>query len=167
VKRQNLKIINFEHKLHSRLALERVWTKSECGRVVLATSYSINADNSRSQLKTISSKRTNERGEKKQIEKSNQRKHTVICFPRFHFEECTSPLRSPLRTGLFQPFPSLKRSQWPIELSSQSWGHKVPQGPPNKEVESLASRLQRREWGREWETIKAQMITTPCNSQMC
>jgi hypothetical protein len=32
VNRQNLKIINFEHKLHTRLALERVIMKSECGR---------------------------------------------------------------------------------------------------------------------------------------
>jgi hypothetical protein len=32
VNRKNLKIINFEHKLHPRLALERVIMKSEYGR---------------------------------------------------------------------------------------------------------------------------------------
>jgi hypothetical protein len=46
VNRQNLKITNFEHKLFSRLALERVIIKSECRRqVLLAMSWSINADN--------------------------------------------------------------------------------------------------------------------------
>jgi hypothetical protein len=30
--RQNLKIINFEHKLHQRLVLQRVIIKPECGR---------------------------------------------------------------------------------------------------------------------------------------
>jgi hypothetical protein len=32
VNRQNLKIINFEHELHPKLALERVIMKSECRR---------------------------------------------------------------------------------------------------------------------------------------
>jgi hypothetical protein len=41
--RRNLKIINFEHKLHLRLALERVLMKSDCRReVLLAMSCSDN-----------------------------------------------------------------------------------------------------------------------------
>jgi hypothetical protein len=35
VDRKHLKIINFEHKLHPRLALELVVMKSECGREIL------------------------------------------------------------------------------------------------------------------------------------
>jgi hypothetical protein len=34
-----------------------------------------------------------------------------------------------------------------LELSSQSRGNQVSQGPPHKESEPLASRLQQREWG--------------------
>jgi hypothetical protein len=59
VNRRNLKIINIEHELHPRLGLEMsnnefvVWK-----RVLLAMSFSINADNFGSKLKKIVSKRT-------------------------------------------------------------------------------------------------------------
>jgi hypothetical protein len=42
----------------------------------------------------------------------------TICFPRFRFEERTSLLWCPLMLGLFQPFPSLKRSHRTVEFSS-------------------------------------------------
>jgi hypothetical protein len=35
-----------------------------------------------------------------------------------------SPWRSPLRIGIFQPFPSLKQSQRPTEFSFTSWDTK-------------------------------------------
>jgi hypothetical protein len=43
-----------------------------------------------------------------------------------------SPLRWSQRPGLFQPFPSLKRSLRPSELLfSINWNTKFPQGPPH------------------------------------
>jgi hypothetical protein len=43
---------------------------------------------------------------------------TVICFTEVRFLQTYSPLRWPQRPGLFQPFPSLKRSPRPSELFS-------------------------------------------------
>jgi hypothetical protein len=45
------------------------------------------------------------------------------CTRGLTFEEFTFPLRSPLRMCLFQPFPSLKWLQRPVELASLSQGH--------------------------------------------
>jgi hypothetical protein len=42
----------------------------------------------------------------------------VICFTEVHFLQTYSPLRWSQRPGLFQPFPSLKRSPRPSELFS-------------------------------------------------
>jgi hypothetical protein len=39
-----------------------------------------------------------------------------ICFTEVRFSQTYSPLRRPQRPGLFQPFPSLKRSLGPSEL---------------------------------------------------
>jgi hypothetical protein len=53
--------------------------------------------------------------------KINQRRNkasdTVICFTEVLFLQTYSPLRWSQRPGLFQPFPSLKRSLRPSELS--------------------------------------------------
>jgi hypothetical protein len=47
---------------------------------------------------------------------------TVICFTDVRFLQTYSPLRWSQRPGLFQPFPSLKRSTRPSELfSSINW----------------------------------------------
>jgi hypothetical protein len=58
----------------------------------------------------------------KERTKTNQPKNkaddTVICFTEVWFLKTYSPLRWSQRPGLFQPFPSLKRSPRPIELSS-------------------------------------------------
>jgi hypothetical protein len=58
-----------------------------------------------SKLKMITSKITRERWEEERNRKEmNDAKNTTIWFSRFRFEEHTSPLRSPLRMGLFNPF---------------------------------------------------------------
>jgi hypothetical protein len=54
VNRRNLKIINFEHAFHPWLGLEINNIEFEVRKIVLlAMSFSINADNFGSQLKTI------------------------------------------------------------------------------------------------------------------
>jgi hypothetical protein len=60
-------------------------------------------------------------------------------FPMVWFGRTYSPLRRSGRPDLFQPFPSLKRPPRPVELASLSRGHRVPQGPPHKELKSLVS----------------------------
>jgi hypothetical protein len=55
----------------------------------------------------------------------------VIYFTEVRFLQTYSPLRWSQRPGLFQPFPSLKRSLRPSELSPKSNGSLRPlQGPP-------------------------------------
>jgi hypothetical protein len=51
----------------------------------------------------------------------------MICFTEVRFLQTYSPLRWSQRLGLFQPFPSLKRSPRPSELLLlNQTGHKVP-----------------------------------------
>jgi hypothetical protein len=50
--------------------------------------------------------------------KLNEADDTVICFTEVRFFQPYSPLRWSQRPGLFQPFPSLKRSPRPSELFS-------------------------------------------------
>jgi hypothetical protein len=103
-----------------------------------------------SQIKSITSKRTRERREEESNRKAKiNAMNMTICFMRFWFEECASSLRSPLRTSLFQPFPSLKRSQRPIKLFT-SQGHKSHKDLQTKNGVSSHT-LQQREWGRESE----------------
>ena len=47
---------------------------------------------------------------------ANEECDTVICFTEVRFLQAYSPLRWSQRPGLFQPFPSLKRSLGPSEL---------------------------------------------------
>jgi hypothetical protein len=55
----------------------------------------------------------------------------VICFTEVWFLQTYSPLRWSQRPGLFEPFPSLKRSPRPSELFSLINGSLRPlQGPP-------------------------------------
>jgi hypothetical protein len=57
---------------------------------------------------------------------------TVICFTEVQFLQTYSLLRWSQRPGLFQPFPSLKRSLRPSELLfSIKRDTKSPQGPPH------------------------------------
>jgi hypothetical protein len=56
----------------------------------------------------------------------------VICFTEVRFLQTYSPLMWSQRPGLFQPFPSLKRSLRPSELLfSIKRDTKSPQGPPH------------------------------------
>jgi hypothetical protein len=56
----------------------------------------------------------------------------VICFTEVRFLQTYSPLRWSQRPGLFQPFPSLKRSPRPSELLfSINRDTKSLQGPPH------------------------------------
>jgi hypothetical protein len=63
---------------------------------------------------------------------ANKEWDTRICFTEVRFSQTYSPLRWSLRPGLFQPFPSLKRSLGPSELLfSINWEPNFPQGPPH------------------------------------
>src|SRR5688572_5076777 len=64
---------------------------------------------------------------------ANEECDTRICFTEVRFSQTYSPLRWSQRPGLFQPFPSLKRSLGPSELSLlKLTGNKTsPQGPPH------------------------------------
>jgi hypothetical protein len=56
----------------------------------------------------------------------------MICFTEVRFLQTYSPLRWSRRPGLFQPFPSLKRSLRPSELLfSIKRNTKFSQGPPH------------------------------------
>jgi hypothetical protein len=56
----------------------------------------------------------------------------MICFTEVQFLQTYSPLRWSRRPGLFQPFPSLKRSPRPSELLfSIKRNTTFPQGPPH------------------------------------
>jgi hypothetical protein len=70
---------------------------------------------------------------------ANKKCDTRICFTEVRFSQTYSPLRRPQRPGLFQPFPSLKRSLVPSELSLLNHlEHKVPTRTTTRLV-SLAS----------------------------
>jgi hypothetical protein len=114
VNRRNLKIINFEHALHSGLGLEINNSEFGVQKIVpLAMSCSINADNFWEQTQNnVVSKRTLEREEREetnQMVKINTSGHNDL-FPKVRFQRTYSLLRSAQRLGLFQPFPSLNRS---------------------------------------------------------
>jgi hypothetical protein len=107
---RNLDIINFKHKLHLEVALEQVIMKSECGKwfslpriARLMCGFTLGA--------TEKDKQENfrERGEEESNHKVmvNINEHDNL-FPEVRFRRTYSPLRMPCRSGLFQPFPSLK-----------------------------------------------------------
>jgi hypothetical protein len=73
------------------------------------------------------------RGRAQNKSQANKECDTRICFTEVRFLQTYSPLRWSQRPGLFQPFPSLKRSLGPSELSLlKSTGNKTsPQGTPH------------------------------------
>jgi hypothetical protein len=72
-----------------------------------------------------------ERGCRNKLQ-ANKECDTRICFTEVRFLQTYSPLRWSQRPGLFQPFPSLKRSLGPSELLfSINLNTKFPQGPPH------------------------------------
>jgi hypothetical protein len=79
----------------------------------------------------------------------------MICFTEVRFLQTYSPLRWSRRPGLFQPFPSLKRSLRPSELLLlNQTGHKVPARTTTQLV-SLAS-VTIEYWSQENEKEKKQ-----------
>jgi hypothetical protein len=71
-----------------------------------------------------------ERAENKS--QANKECYTRICFTVVRFLQTYSPLRWSQRPGLFQPFPSLKRSLGSSELFfSITWNTKFTQGSPH------------------------------------
>jgi hypothetical protein len=70
--------------------------------------------------------------EGKNKSQANKECDAVICFTEVWFLQTYSPLRWSQRPGLFQPFPSLKRSPRPSELLfSIKRDTKSPQGSPH------------------------------------
>jgi hypothetical protein len=80
---------------------------------------------------SISNIKTSPRERVENKSQANKECDTWICFTEVRFSQTYSPLRWSQRPGLFQPFPSLKRSLGPSELFfSITWNTKFPQGPP-------------------------------------
>jgi hypothetical protein len=119
----------------------------------------------------INHKKENEReGEEETNRKVEiNTKNTTTCFLRFRSEERTSLLRSLLRMGLFQPFPSLKWSRSPAESFFTSRGHQAPQGHPHKERSILlhftTMRIGgRRKWESKLKSRSQELATLECTS---
>jgi hypothetical protein len=84
-------------------------------------------------------KRVRERAQNKS--QANKECDTMICFTEVRFSQTYSTLRWSQRPGLFQPFPSLKRSLGPSELLLlNQTGINFVQGPPHNSC--LLPRLQ-------------------------
>jgi hypothetical protein len=90
----------------------------------------------------------------------------MICFTEVRFLQTYSPLRWSQRPGLFQLFPSLKRSLRPSELLfSIKRNTKFPQGPPHNWC--LLSRLQLSLIIRKNEKEKKQSKRKSSNEHKC
>jgi hypothetical protein len=89
----------------------------------------------------------------------------MICFTEVRFFQTYSPLRWSQRPGLFQPFPSLKRSLRPSELLfSIKQNTKFSQGPPHNwcllprlQLSMITRRMRKK---RSNPSARAQMNTT-------
>jgi hypothetical protein len=109
----------------------------------------------------------------KERAKTNHKKmkadDTVICFTEVRFLQTYSPLRWSQRPGIFQPFPSLKRSPRPSELfSSINWDTYSPQGPPQLGVSCFDYKgVENKNWGRRKaiQATRTQMNTNVSISQ--
>jgi hypothetical protein len=94
----------------------------------------------------------------------------MICFTEVRFFQTYSPLRWSQRPGLFQPFPSLKRSLRPSELLfSIKRDTKSPQGPPHNwcllprlQLSMITRRMRKK---RSNPSARAQMNTTNLSLQ--
>src|SRR6187455_2295998 len=92
---------------------------------------------------------------------ANEECDTRICFTEVRFSQTYSPLRRPQRPGLFQPFPSLKRSLRPSELSLLNHlEHKVPTRTTTILVSlaSITSEFDRKKESRKKKAIQAQEL---------
>jgi hypothetical protein len=84
-----------------------------------------------------------------------------ISFTEVRFLQTYSPLRWSQRPGLFQPFPSLKWSLGPSELSLLNYlEHKVPTRTTTKLVSlaSITSEYDRNKESRRKKAIQAQEL---------
>jgi hypothetical protein len=80
---------------------------------------------------SVSNIKTSPRERVENKSQANKECDTWICFTEVRFLQTYSLLRWSQRPGLFQPFPSLKRSLGPSELFfSITWNTKFSQGPP-------------------------------------
>jgi hypothetical protein len=86
-------------------------------------------------LEIISSPKERAKTNHKQIRVDD----TVICFTEVRFLQTYSPLRWSQRPGLFQPFPSLKRSLRPSELSFLDFPGHLDPARTTTQLVSLAS----------------------------
>jgi hypothetical protein len=92
---------------------------------------------------------------------ANKRCDTRICFTEVRFLQTYSPLRWSQRPGLFQPFPSLKRSLGPSELSLLNHlEHKVPTRTTTRLVSlaSITSEFDCKKESRKKKAIQAQEL---------
>jgi hypothetical protein len=92
---------------------------------------------------------------------ANEECDTRICFTEVRFSQTYSPLRWSQRPGLFQPFPSLKRSLRPSELSFLNHSeHKVPTRTTTRLVSlaSVTSEFDRNKVSRRKKAIQAQEL---------
>jgi hypothetical protein len=92
---------------------------------------------------------------------ANEKCDTRICFTEVRFSQTYSPLRWSQRPGIFQPFPSLKRSLGPSELSLLNHlEHKVPTRTTTRLVSlvSITSEFDRNKESRKKKAIQAQEL---------
>ena len=81
---------------------------------------------------SVRNRNESERERAQNKSQANEECDTRICFTEVRFSQTYSPLRWSQRPGLFQSFPSLKRSLGPSELFfSITWNTKFPQGSPH------------------------------------
>jgi hypothetical protein len=100
---------------------------------------------------------------------ANKKCDTWICFTEVRFSQTYSPLRRPQRPGLFQPFPSLKRSLGPSELSFLNHlEHKVPTRTTTRLVSlaSITSEFDRYERLKESTIAKGQATRATNNTRI-
>jgi hypothetical protein len=103
---------------------------------------------------------------------ANKERDTRICFTEVRFLQTYSPLRWSQRPGLFQPFPSLKRSLRLSELLfSIKRNTKFPQGPPHNccllpwlQLSLITRRMRKK---RSNPSARAQMNTNVTLSSHC
>jgi hypothetical protein len=67
-------------------------------------------------ISRVSVRNINESERGRKTNRKRMKSVTRICFTEVRFSQTYSPLRWSQRPGLFQPFPSLKRSLGPSEL---------------------------------------------------
>jgi hypothetical protein len=110
--------------------VDDIW-KSPRGGVNRANLKFINLSTTTSRV-SVRNISESEKERVKNKSRANKERDTMICFTEVRFLQTYSPLRWSQRPGLFQPFPSLKRSLRPSELLfSIKRNTKFPQGPPH------------------------------------